>query len=71
MSENSAMITKRQLGYGCTAVGLALALGPLLLDLLRTTSYSGIGPTQWLALQVGGALILLGLTLIPLGQRPA
>ena len=65
------MITKRQLGYGFSAVGLALALGPFLLDLFRTTNYTGIGPTQLLALQVGIPLFVLGLTLIPLGHHPA
>jgi hypothetical protein len=65
------MITKRQLGYGFTAVGLALALGPFLLDLVRASAYGGIGPAQQLALQIGLALLLLGLSLIPLGNKPA
>ena len=65
------MITKRQLGFGFAAVGLALSVGPFLLDLMRASAYGGIGPMQQLALQIGLGLVVLGVSLIPLGNKPA
>ncbi len=40
-------------------------------DLLGATQFEGIGPAQRLALLVGGVVILVGLSLLPLGNRPA
>jgi hypothetical protein len=65
------MITKRQLGIGITLFGLILAAGILSIDWLGAGNEVGIGPTQRLALIAASALLLLGVTLIPLGNRPA
>ncbi|MFZ0548470.1 MAG: hypothetical protein WAM60_23685 [Candidatus Promineifilaceae bacterium] len=40
-------------------------------DLTGTADFDGIGPTQRLAIIVGGVIILVGLSLLPLGNRPA
>ena len=65
------MITKRQLGVGLTVIGLLLGIGILAVDLVGAGNEMGIGPTQRLALIAAGALFVLGVTLIPLGNRPA
>lgn len=65
------MITKRLLGFGFTAVGLLLVVGPFVVDMVRASGYQEVGPTQRIALYVGGAFCLLGLSLIPLGDKPA
>ena len=65
------MVTKRHLGIGLSAMGLLLALGILAMDWIGAGNEAGIGPLQRLALVVAAALVLLGLSLIPLGNRPA
>ncbi len=65
------MITKRWLGIGLAAGGLLLVLALLAVDLIGAGDYQGIGPAQRLGLLGGGALLLIGLSLIPLGDRPA
>lgn len=65
------MITKRQLGLMMSGLGLLGIVALLAVDLLRAGEYDGIGPTQRAALLAVGAFFLLGLTLIPLGDRPA
>jgi hypothetical protein len=65
------MVTKRQLGIGIAVAGLLLALGILAMDWIGAGNEAGIGPLQRLALLAAGALVLLGLTLVPLGNRPA
>ena len=65
------MITKRWLGIGLAAAGLLLILALLAVDLLEAGDYQGIGPAQQLGLLLGGSVLLIGLTLIPLGDRPA
>jgi hypothetical protein len=65
------MVTKRQLGIALSAMGLLLALGILAMDWIGAGNEAGIGPLQRLALLAAGALFILGLTLIPLGSRPA
>ena len=64
-------MTKRQLGYLIIALGVLAIAGSFVNDLLGGGDYQGIGPTQRLALLGAGALILIGLTLLPLGDRPA
>jgi hypothetical protein len=68
---HAPMVTKRQLGVGISAIGLLFALGIFAVDLLGAGNEAGIGPLQRLALLVASALFILGLTLIPLGNRPA
>jgi hypothetical protein len=65
------MVSKRQLGIVISAAGLLLAIGTLAVDWLGAGNEAGIGPMQRLALLASGALILVGLTLVPLGSRPA
>ena len=50
---------------------IALVLGILAMDVVGAGNEAGIGPLQRLALLAAGALVLFGLTLIPLGSRPA
>lgn len=66
------MITKRFLGMGL-ASGSFLAIAALFLrDLLRAAGeFNGIGPLQQIALTVLTITLIIGLTLIPLGNRPA
>ena len=65
------MITKRQLGLGFVALGLLGALALIAVDLLGAGQFQGVGPVQRLAFLGMGLLVLVGLTLIPLGDRPA
>ncbi len=65
------MITKKQLGLGMSAVGFVAFLAILAIDFLKAGKFEGIGPTQQIALIGAGLLMLLGLTLIPLGNKPA
>ena len=70
-SKITGMVTKRALGILLSAGGFLVVLALLAVDLLEAGEYQGIGPAQQLGLVVGGAVLLLGLTLIPLGDRPA
>ena len=65
------MITKRQLGAIIASFGLILGLAVLSVDWLGAGNEMGIGPSQRLALVGACGLFVLGLTLIPLGNRPA
>lgn len=64
-------ITKRQLGFLFLVAGLLGFVGVLALDALRGGTPGGLGPAQRLALAGCAGLTVLGLTLIPLGDRPA
>lgn len=64
-------MTKRQLGITLIALGLVGALGVVAVDLIGAGNFQGIGPAQRLALFVSGVVTLVGLTLVPLGDRPA
>lgn len=65
------MITKRQLGIGFVAMGLLGIVAILAIDLFRAGEFSGIGPLQSAALLGSVSAILVGLTLLPFGDRPA
>src|SRR5207245_9543729 len=52
------------------AAGVLVAAGSLALDLVRKGEHGWIGPAQTVALVGCGVLVVLGLTLIPLGKRP-
>jgi hypothetical protein len=65
------MITKRLLGIGFIVTGTLGIAAMFIRDLLGATQFEGVGPAQRLALLVGGAVILVGLSLLPLGNRPA
>ena len=65
------MITKRQLGLGFAAGGFLAVIAVLAVDLLKAGNFEGIGPMQRLALNAASILFVVGLTLIPFGNRPA
>jgi hypothetical protein len=65
------MVTKRQLGIGFILMGTAGMVGLFAWDFLGRAEFRGIGPTQLVAMAGMGLLILVGITLLPLGNRPA
>lgn len=65
------MITKRQLGLGFIALGTTAILLLFVRDLLGASQFQGIGPMQKIALLGAGLVILIGITLTPLGDKPA
>ncbi|MCA9901704.1 MAG: hypothetical protein H6654_00070 [Ardenticatenaceae bacterium] len=64
-------MTKKQLGLIFIALGILGVLGLFGIDLIGAGQFSGIGPAQRLGLLASGSVILLGLTLLPLGDKPA
>ncbi|NLF67097.1 MAG: hypothetical protein GX579_21115 [Chloroflexi bacterium] len=66
-----AGLTKRQLGLLLVAMGVGAAGLLLAVDLLGAGRSAGIGPAQRMALGGAALLVLVGLTLLPLGDRPA
>lgn len=71
MFKNDFTLTKRHLGGLLLIIG-ALAFAVIIsIDLLDAGREGGIGPAQQIALIVSALIALLGLTLIPLGSRPA
>jgi len=64
-------MTKRQLGIIFIALGGLGVVGLFGIDLVGAGQFSGIGPAQRLGLLAAGAVILVGLTLLPLGDKPA
>lgn len=65
------MISKRQLGLIFIGLGLAAVVGSFVFDLIGAGQFQGIGPAQQRILLVSGLVVLVGLTLLPLGDRPA
>jgi hypothetical protein len=64
-------MSKRQLGIAFILMGGAAGLGVVAVDMLGAGNFQGIGPAQRLALMGAGLVILVGLSLLPLGDRPA
>lgn len=64
-------MSKRQLGLLFILLGILLAIALFAADLLGASQFGGIGPMQRLGLLGAIALVILGLTLLPLGDRPA
>ena len=64
-------MTKRQLGLVIIALGVLAIVGSFVNDLLGGGDFQGIGPTQRLALMGAGLVILIGVSLLPFGDRPA
>jgi hypothetical protein len=65
------LVTKRQLGWLLILLGLLAIIATLSVDWLGAGKWGGIGPKQALALAASGLILLVGLTLLPLGDRPA
>ncbi len=53
------------------AGGVALAAVTLAVNLFGLGRFNGFGPAKQLALLGAGAIVLFGLSLVPLGSRPA
>ncbi len=64
-------MTKRQLGLGFVALGVTAVIGIIGVDLIGAGNFQGIGPAQKLALMAAGVVVLVGLSLLPMGDRPA
>lgn len=69
INTESFVITKRLLGLGLILLGGAAIGGMLALNLFGLSAYSGIGPTQQKAILAAVAIIVVGATLLPLGNR--
>ena len=59
------------LGYVIIALGVLAIVGSFVNDLFGGGDFQGIGPTQRLALMGAGLFILIGLSLVPFGDKPA
>lgn len=64
-------MTKRQLGLIFITLGTAAVIALFAADFMGASRFGGIGPMQRIALAGAVLLILVGISLIPLGQRPA
>jgi hypothetical protein len=71
MLRNDFTFTKRQIGFLLLIGGILAFAGIIGIDVLDAGREGGIGPAQQLALVVSAAAVLLGLSLIPLGDDPA
>lgn len=65
------MVTKRQLGLLFILSGIGAAVAMFAMDMLGAGQFQGIGPAQRQALVVAAIIVVVGLTLVPLGDRPA
>jgi hypothetical protein len=66
-----AVVTKRQLGLILLIAGLVSLAVVLGIDVLSAGRFQGLGPIQRLALAPACLLVVVGLSLLPLGDRPA
>ncbi len=64
------MVTKKWLGIGLAGLGIVGILGSFANDILNMSEYQGIGPSQRMAILAASLLVVVGLTLIPLGNKP-
>lgn len=64
-------LAKRQLGWLMLAAGFILVTASLGTYLLGLGQFSGFGPAKQQMLGLGVWLLLFGVTLLPLGDRPA
>jgi hypothetical protein len=63
-------VTKRLLGLLLLAIGLALIVGMVAAEYLNSRS-GGFGTLQKLGTLAGAASMVIGLSLLPLGNQPA
>ncbi len=64
-------MTKRAVGIALTFCGLLIILGTMAVDWFGAGKWTGLGPAQRLAIAAGLGVCLVGISLIPLGDRPA
>ncbi len=64
------MVTKRQLGYLFSTIGLLVIAGSIGANLIGGRD-AGFGPFQALGIGGGVVIILMAIPLIKLGNRPA
>lgn len=64
-------LTKRQLGWLILSLGIVMVLASLGVDLVGAGQFNGQGPAQRQLIGAGALIALFGLTLLPLGDRPA
>ncbi len=67
----AVMVTKRQLGLLFIIIGIGAAAIMFAMDMLGAGQFQGIGPAQRRALLAAALVVCVGLTLLPLGDRPA
>jgi uncharacterized membrane protein len=65
------MITKKQLGLGLSILGATIAIAVLAVDWIGAGQFIGLGPIQKIGLAIGLLLFLVGLSLLPLGDKAA
>ena len=63
-------LTKGHLGVILLGAGLVLFVGMFVVEAMKSQS-DGIGTVQKLGILVGVTSVVVGLTLLPLGNRPA
>jgi hypothetical protein len=63
------VITKRLLGLAFILLSGGAIVGMLALNLLGLSAYSGIGPAQQRAMLAAAVAIVVGISLLPLGNR--
>jgi hypothetical protein len=71
MLRNDYTFTKRHLGMVMLAGGILAVIGLLAIDIVDVGRQGGIGPAQRIALVISALTALIGITLIPLGDKPA
>ena len=64
-------MTKKQLGIVFILLGVGVIVGMFLIDAVGAGQFQGIGPAQRLAMWAAGGIILVGASLLPLGDKPA
>jgi hypothetical protein len=64
-------MTKRQLGLLFILLGIGAAALMFAIDVFGAGQFQGIGPAQRRALLAAALAVVVGLTLLPLGDRPA
>ena len=71
MLSNHYTFTKRHLGMVMLVGGVLAMIGLLAIDIVDVGRQGGIGPAQQIALVISALVALIGITLIPLGDKPA